>query len=254
MKLHFKKQGTGQPIIILHGLFGMLDNWQSIANELATSFEVWLLDARNHGHSPHSNEFTYDAMAHDLHQFILDHGIKKPIIVGHSMGGKTAMRHAQLYSAEIKKLVVVDMGIKKYPVHHHQIIAALKAVPVRQLQSRKEAEEFMKPHISEMGIRQFLLKSLHRNSDGTYNWRFNLDVIAEEISNVSEALPESNVELPTLFIRGAMSNYITEEDFEDIQNMFLNSSIETIEKAGHWVHAEAPDRVIKLIEAFATRY
>lgn len=252
MKLHFKKQGNGPAIIILHGLFGMLDNWQTIANELANNFEVWLLDARNHGQSPHSDEFTYDAMAEDLHVFVRDHDIANPVIIGHSMGGKTAMRHAQLYSDEIKKLIVVDMGIKKYPVHHHQIIAALKAVPVHQLQSRKEAEEVMKPHISEMGIRQFLLKSLHRNSDGTYNWRFNLEVIAQEITNVSEALPQTKVDLPTLFIRGALSNYILEEDFGDIKQMFPQCEIETIENAGHWVHAEAPDQILVLISSFCS--
>jgi esterase len=251
MKLYFKKLGTGEPIIILHGLFGMLDNWQSIANELANNFEVWLVDARNHGHSPHSSEFSYDAMAEDLHQFIQDHSIFEPIIIGHSMGGKTAMRHAQLYSGEIKKLIVVDMGIKKYPVHHHQIIAALQAVPISDLESRKEAEESMKPHISEMGIRQFLLKSLHRNTDGTYNWRFNLNVIAKEIANVSEALPKAKVNLPTLFIRGELSNYIMEQDFADIQRMFPNSEIKSIANAGHWVHAEAPTQVIELIEIFA---
>jgi esterase len=163
------------------------------------------------------------------------------------------MRHAQLYSSEIKKLIVVDMGIKKYPVHHNQIISALQAVPVNHLESRKEAEESMKPHISEAGIRQFLLKSLHRNTDGSYKWRFNLSVIAKEIANVSEALPETTVDLPTLFIRGDMSNYILKEDFETIKKMFPQSNLESIEKAGHWVHAEAPDQIITLIEMFAAR-
>jgi len=251
MKLYFKKLGTGEPIIILHGLFGMLDNWQSIANELANNFEVWLVDARNHGHSPHSSEFSYDAMAEDLHQFIQDHSILQPIIIGHSMGGKTAMRHAQLYAPEIQKLMVVDMGIKQYPVHHHQIIAALQAVELENIQSRKEAEESMLPYISEMGIRQFLLKSLHRNSDGTFNWRFNLPVIAKEITNVSVALPDKIVEVPTLFIRGELSNYIMEQDFADIQKMFPNSEIKSISNAGHWVHAEAPTQIIEMIELFA---
>lgn len=250
MKLHFKKQGNGQAIIILHGLFGMLDNWQSIANELAKNFEVWLVDARNHGHSPHSNDFSYEVMAYDLHEFIKDHGILQPVIIGHSMGGKTAMWHAQLFAHEIKKLIVVDMGIKQYPVHHQQIIAALQAVDFHKIQSRKEAEESMMPHISEPSIRQFLLKSLHRNTDGSYNWRFNLPVIAEKITNVSVALPQIEVQVPTLFIRGELSNYILEKDYSSISETFSNSEIKSIKNAGHWVHAEASDEVVQLIIDF----
>lgn len=254
MKLHFKKQGSGQAVIILHGLFGMLDNWQSIANELASNFEIWLVDARNHGHSPHSSDFSYDFMANDLHEFIQDHGILQPIIIGHSMGGKTAMRHAQLFGEEIQKLIVVDMGIKQYPVQHHQIISALQAVDISHIQSRKEAEESMMPQISEMGIRQFLLKSLHRNTAGAFNWRFNLQVIAKEITNVSEALSDNEVKVPTLFIRGELSNYIVAEDYEDLKKMFPNSEIQSIKNAGHWVHAEAPNQIIQLIENFAATH
>jgi esterase len=250
MKLHFKKQGQGRPIIILHGLFGMLDNWQSVANVLAEKYEVWLVDQRNHGHSPHSNEFNYDVMAADLHEFIQDHHLHLPVVIGHSMGGKTAMRHAQLFPQDPSKLVIVDMGIKQYPVHHDLIIEALNQVDTNSIQSRKEAEEILIPKIPDFGTRQFLLKNLHWSEDKKLIWRFNLPVLAREIDRVVEALPTTKVSVPALFISGEKSNYVTEEDHASILEVFPNSVFSSVANAGHWVHAEAPQTVIELVNDF----
>jgi len=253
MKLHYKKLGHGQPIIILHGLFGMLDNWQSVANVLAENYEVWLVDQRNHGHSPHSDAFNYDVMAADLHEFIQDHHLHLPVVIGHSMGGKTAMRHAQLFPNDLSKLVVVDMGIKQYPVHHDIIIAALNQVDTDTIQSRKEAEEILIPNIPDFGTRQFLLKNLYWTDEKKLNWRFNLSVIEREIDKVVEALPNVEVLLPVLFIRGEKSNYIVEDDYPAIKKLFPKAAISTVANAGHWVHAEAPQKVIELVNQFMAK-
>jgi esterase len=250
MKLFFKKQGQGRPIIILHGLFGMLDNWQSISNSLANDFEVWLVDLRNHGRSPHSEAFNYEVMAHDLHEFVEDHGLQGATIVGHSMGGKVAMRYAQLFQNEAGRLIVVDMGVKAYPIHHDVIIAALKRVSPNTISSRKDAEEVLIADIPDFGTRQFLLKNLFWNDSKQLEWRFNLEAIDREIGRIVESLPPTEVRLPTLFIGGGKSNYILKEDFRTIQSIFPNASLVTIENAGHWVHAEAPEAVIHQISNF----
>src|SRR5690606_22063636 len=251
MKLHFKKSGKGQPIIILHGLFGMLDNWQSIANKLSDDFEVWLVDQRNHGHSPHSDEHSYDLMADDLKTLIDDHSISNPVVVGHSMGGKTVMRFAQKYPDLAAGIVIVDMGMKQYPIHHDTIVEALKSVPVDEITSRPEAEDYLKKHISEAGIRLFLLKNLNRKKDGGYNWRFNLPVLEKEMTKIVAGLPEDHSEVEALFIYGTHSNYIRNEDMPQLKDVFPNARFESLE-AGHWLHAEKPAEVFELISSFAT--
>ncbi len=253
MKLNYKKQGSGQPIIILHGLFGMLDNWQSIANQLAENHEVWLVDQRNHGRSPHADEHTYNLMAADLHEFITDHHIEKPLLVGHSMGGKTVMWFAQKYPDIARALVVVDMGIREYPIHHDGIIDALHSLKVEEISSRNEADEQLAKHISSFGIRQFLLKNLHRKKEGGFEWKFNLPVLEAAMEDIVHALPDGNVDTPALFIAGGASNYITAADVPEIMAQFTNAEVEVIPDAGHWVHAEKPEEVTKMIERMAAK-
>lgn len=253
MKLNYKKQGSGQPIIILHGLFGMLDNWQSIANQLAENHEVWLVDQRNHGRSPHADEHTYNLMAADLQELITDHHIEKPLLVGHSMGGKTVMWFAQKYPDIARALVVVDMGIREYPIHHDGIIDALHSLKVEEISSRNEADEQLAKHISSFGIRQFLLKNLHRKKEGGFEWKFNLPVLEAAMEDIVHALPDGNVDTPALFIAGGASNYITAADVPEIMAQFTNAEVEVIPDAGHWVHAEKPEEVTKMIERMAAK-
>jgi pimeloyl-ACP methyl ester carboxylesterase len=250
MTLNYKKSGQGQPLIILHGLFGMLDNWQSISRELASDFEVWLIDQRNHGRSPHAETHSYDDLADDLRQFIVDHEIVDPLLVGHSMGGKTVMRFAQKYPELTSGIVVVDMGVKLYPIHHDHIIEALNAVPLHQVSSRSEAEEFLMQHIDVFGIRQFLLKNLHRKADGGYEWRFNLPVLEQSMPDIVAALPQGSSQVKTLFLYGTQSDYVLPADIEQLRNYFPNSEFQEV-RAGHWVHAEQPDTVIAAIRSFA---
>lgn len=249
MKLNYKKMGSGPALIVLHGLFGMLDNWQSIGRELSKDFEVWLVDQRNHGRSPHRDQHNYDAMADDLEAFIEEHALEGVVVIGHSMGGKTAMRLAQKSPELLLGIIVVDMGIKEYPIHHDTIVEALKDVPVESIDSRSEAEDYLAQNISEAGVRQFLLKNLHRKQDGGYEWRFNLKVLEREMNQIVDALPKEKVEIPVLFIRGKNSDYISDSDIPNLQELFVNSKIETLD-TGHWVHAEKPKEVIRQIRSF----
>lgn len=251
MKLNFKKSGNGRPVIILHGLFGMLDNWQRIANDLSNDHEVWLVDQRNHGHSPHSDRHSYDLMAEDLKTLIEENAISNPVLVGHSMGGKTVMRFAQKYPDLAGGIVVVDMGMKQYPIHHDSIVEALKSVPVNELTSRTEAEDYLKKQIPEAGVRLFLLKNLNRKKEGSYNWRFNLPVLEKEMPEIVAGLPEEQSDIEALFIYGTRSNYIRSEDISKLNEVFPSARFESLE-AGHWLHAEKPTEVVKLISAFAT--
>lgn len=251
MKLAYQETGEGEPIIIFHGLFGSSDNWLSIAKELSETYKVYLPDLRNHGDSPHAEEFTYAAMAEDIATFIEQHQIKNPIVVGHSMGGKAAMRFAVEHPKLLKKLVVVDIAPRYYPPHHQVILEGLKAIDIQNLKSRKEADNTLSEYVSELGVRQFLLKNLGRSKGGGYEWKLNLPVIDSKIENVGEALSDDkSFDKPTLFINGTTSNYIKKEDEGMISKIFPNSKIEPIRGAGHWVHAEKPEEFLEVLLSF----
>ncbi|PSL01958.1 alpha/beta fold hydrolase [Cecembia rubra] len=251
MKLHFKKTGAGKPLIIVHGLFGSSDNWFSIAKELEKNYTLYLVDQRNHGDSPHSEEWNYTVMADDLKELMEDERIHSAYFMGHSMGGKTVMKLAMNYPDLVEKLIVADIAPRFYPLHHQQILEGLNAVPVDQLKSRKEADDILTEYIKIPGIRQFLMKSLGRDDNGKFIWKINLPVITEKIGNVGEELKsDAPFEKPTLFIGGANSDYITEKDKVDIERFFPNSRLVYIKDAGHWLHAEQPAAVIETVKAF----
>lgn len=249
-QLNFKSFGEGQPLIILHGLFGSLDNWITLGRKFAEDFQVFLIDQRNHGHSFHDPEFSYNVMSEDLCQFMGEMNISSAHLVGHSMGGKTAMEFAATYPEKIDKLIIADIGPKSYPVHHSEIIKALYSVPVESLKSRKEADEIVSQSISDFGVRQFLLKNLSRANEG-FKWKMNLDVIASKIEEVGKGLNQNALfEKPTLFLRGDKSDYILNEDFNLIHSIFPKSKIETISQAGHWLHAENPKEFYEQVTQF----
>ena len=250
MKLNYKKYGAGTPFIILHGLFGSSDNWHTHGKKLADYFEVYLIDQRNHGESEWSEDFSYDIMAEDLHEFVVEHNIDEFILMGHSMGGKTAMRFAQMYPDKIEKLVVVDMGIKEYPITHTQIIEGLKSINLETTKTRKEANETLSKYVKENTIRQFLLKNLSRNSKKGFSWKINLKVLDEKLPEIVKALPEKEVLIDTLFISGRRSDYILPEDEATIRKYFPLVSFYAIEKAGHWIHAEAPEEFMEEVLGF----
>ena len=245
--------GEGQPMMILHGLFGFSDNWQTHAKKLAEYYRVILVDLRNHGHSPWSDEFSYEIMAEDIYELVSDLNLEDLILVGHSMGGKAAMRFAQKHEDLLEKLVVVDMGIKEYPMHHEHIIAGIRSVDVENIKVRREAEQQMSQHIDSEGVKQFLLKNLHWKEKGKLAWRMNIDVLEREMSNILAPLDEGEVMTTSLFIRGDLSNYILDEDIADLEDQFPDSEVVTIHDAGHWVHAEAPGPFLDALLSFCLR-
>jgi len=237
--------------VILHGLFGSSDNWVSIARKFASKYRVILVDLRNHGRSPHHQDWNYMLMANDVDMMLQTLGLTEVYLMGHSMGGKTAMTFAAANPETVMKLIVVDIAPRYYPVHHRTILDALTAIPLDKLKSRDEAEEMLARHISDEGIKQFLLKNLYRNHRHTFSWRFNLPVINQQIEVVSQATyPEEQVEIPTLFIRGVNSDYITDDDIMDIRQYYSDVRVETIGNAGHWLHAEQPEAFVSTVISF----
>lgn len=251
MELHYRTLGEGSPIIILHGIFGTSDNWQTFGKQLADEYQVYLLDQRNHGLSPHSDAFDYSLMSEDLHEFIQHYQLKSPTIIGHSMGGKVAMFYAVSYPEEFEKLVVVDIAPRSYPLHHQHILDAMSAVDLTSATSRSEVEEQMKPFLPDRGVRQFLMKNLKREDNNSFSWKLNLASIRDNIKNVGVAVePAASVEKPALFVRGENSDYIRTEDELLIKEIFPQASVVTIKNAGHWVHAEQPEALYQTLKKF----
>jgi pimeloyl-ACP methyl ester carboxylesterase len=241
MTLHFKKTGDGYPLIILHGLFGMSDNWYSLGKLFGAHFSTYMVDQRNHGRSPHAEAFDYDVLAADLLDFMEEHFIESAHILGHSLGGKTAMTFAVKFPHKVGKLVVADIAPRYYAPHHQEILEALHSIPVETLESRKEAEEAVSARIHNLGVVQFLLKNLYPAVEGGYAWRFNLPSITRNIENVGGGLDDMyRFEKPALFIRGERSDYIQDADIHQIEHIFPKSTVVTLPDAGHWVHAEQP--------------
>ena len=252
MKLHFKKLGHGKPIIILHGLFGLLDNWLTVGKELATTNQVYLLDARNHGRSPHVVNIDYPLMVEDLYEFLTDFQLREVSIIGHSMGGKTAMNFALEYPHRVEKLIVVDIAPKSYPVLHSDIISSLLSIDLNMIQSRSDADKNLAVIILQKNIRQFLLKNLYRKEDGRYAWRLNLDAINQNQNGLGSGIYSKNKEFlkPVLFLRGENSQYILDTDIDLIKTYFPSAKIITISNSTHWVHYENPDELLDAIIKF----
>ena len=240
--LHANILGAGPPLLILHGFLGMSDNWKTLGRKYAEKgYEVHLLDQRNHGRSFRSQEFDYPAMAADLLHYMDERGIEKAMLIGHSMGGKTAMQFACTYPERVSKLIVADIAPKRYPPHHQQILSALDALPLERLESRTEADEALSEHIEDWGIRQFLLKNLYWVKPGRLGLRINLEVLKHKMEEIGAALPpEARYEGPVLFLRGGKSGYVTRGDLPLIHHHFPQATLETLEGAGHWLHAENP--------------
>ncbi len=252
MELNYKKYGeTGPNLVILHGLFGMLDNWHSLAVRFGNDFQTWTTDQRNHGKSPHSEYIDYNILAADLLDFCDQHQIKQPIVLGHSMGGKAAMQFAMNYPDVISKLIVVDIAPKKYPEDGHDVyIDALEELDLTKIKSRKDADEALKPKIPQEYIRQFLLKNLSREGD-RYILKMDLDSLSKNYSKLTANIEaKGKFEKDTLFINGEKSNYILDSDKPGILDLFPKVQFVTIPGVGHWVHAEAPDLFYEAVMKF----
>jgi esterase len=252
MKLHFRKIGDGTPLIILHGLFGSSDNWQTLGKKFSErDLAVYLVDQRNHGHSPHAEIFSYRHMAEDINELMNDEKINSAFMIGHSMGGKTAMDLAMHHPEKISKLIVVDMSPKKYPVQNQDVANALLSINLDEIKSRKEVEILLTQKISDKGTVQFLLKNLFWKENNVLAWRFNLQVISDNLEKMSDEIDFIKpFEKPTLFIRGSTSNYISNDDEPLIKKYFPNAEIKTAPQSGHWVHADNPEWFLENCLAF----
>ncbi|MBO0331481.1 alpha/beta fold hydrolase [[Muricauda] lutisoli] len=240
--LHSKILGEGQPFIILHGFLGMSDNWKTLGTQYAENgFQVHLIDQRNHGKSFHSDEFNYDVLSDDVINYMNHHNIDSAYVMGHSMGGKTAMQLATTHPDRVKKLIIADIAPKYYPPHHDFIFNGLSHLDFNQISDRRQADEELAKHIKDRGIRQFLLKNLYWVEKEKLGFRFNFDVLKNRMEEIGENIfPNAIYDGPALFLRGDRSEYIQPNDFAEIKRHFPNAEIETIDKAGHWLHAENP--------------
>lgn len=249
ISLHYKQIGQGQPIVILHGLFGSLDNWQTIAKELSEyGYRVITVDLRNHGRSPHTADMNHQLMAKDVNTLAEQLLLHDAILMGHSMGGKTAMEVVQ--SANwVQKLIVVDIAPKPYIAHHHTYFEAMKSIDFSTITSRKQAKELLSTMIHNESIVQFLAKNIMKDGS-SYQWKFNLNSLDTNYEKLIGGITTKPCDLPMLFIAGKNSQYISSADHLLIGNQFKHAKIETIEDAGHWVHAEQPKAFVRSVLSF----
>jgi len=265
MQLFFRKSGTGTPLIILHGLFGSSDNWYTIARELSDTFTVYLIDQRNHGNSPHDPEHNYAILAADLNEFMQQHHIENAIIMGHSMGGKTALEFGRKHPEKVLKMIVVDISPLGYDKNnesianseHMQIIRSLQTIDTARLTSREEADKILMKNIPSAMVRQFLLKSLKRTKDGKFQWALNIQALHDNMPAIFEGVIEEDgrhpgeiPKFPLLFIKGERSDYVGTRDTTAIRQYFPWAGITAIPGAGHWLHAEHPKAFLSAVRDF----
>jgi pimeloyl-ACP methyl ester carboxylesterase len=253
MKLFSQTYGTGSPLIILHGLFGSLDNWHTLSRRFGEHYQVFALDQRNHGRSPHSDVLTYDAMKEDLREFYTDQGLSRAFLLGHSMGGKTAMEFALAYPDLVQKLIVVDIAPRAYPPHRDHLFDALCALDLSAYRTRREIEDALGASIQSVPVRMFLMKNLRRTNDGKFSWKLNLPVIQANRDEVNREVTGGRMYPgPVLVVRARSSSYVTEKDYRSITSLFPRAEIAEFD-TGHWVHAESPHPFFQLVKGFLER-
>jgi len=249
--LNFRTYGNqGPPLIIVHGFLGMGDNWHLLAQQFAKDYKVLVMDMRNHGKSMHSDVFSLQVMVDDIIETLDHESISKVYIIGHSMGGKIAMQMALENPSRIEKLVVADIAPKAYPPGHEEVFRALHRINLQTLQSRTEADNLMAQDLADFSTRQFLLKNLTRDENGDFIWKMNLPVLEKYYNNISGEVSGTIYYSPTLFIRGSKSKYILDSDLDMIEKLFPNYILETIENAGHWLHADKPQEFYEVVNGF----
>jgi pimeloyl-ACP methyl ester carboxylesterase len=252
MDLFYREFGKGQPLIILHGLFGMSDNWMTLAKRFSSTHKVFLLDQRNHGQSPHHPEFNYKVMSEDLHKFIIDNQLKNVILLGHSMGGKVAMNFALQHEEYIEKIIIVDITTKAYNIKRFiSILKTLQALPIEKISDRKEADLLLAQTIKTAALRQFLLKNLKRDNEGTFKWKLNITALLNNLNNISQEInSDKNCSKPLLLIKGGKSDYVKDEDLTQLKRLFPAAKWMEIANTTHWVHTEAADEFYRVVMNF----
>ncbi|WP_417508856.1 alpha/beta fold hydrolase [Methylophaga sp.] len=250
MKLHYQESGEGTPLIIIHGLFGSADNWRSMAKYFSRFYRVISVDLRNHGRSPHSDEQNFTVMADDIHELCEDLQLEHLHMLGHSLGGKVAMMFAAMYPQLVSKLIVVDISPRQYFSAHTPLMDAMMALNLSQFTRRTEVDDALAESIPDKAVRQFLLMNLVSEQE-TFQWRINLPALKANYPELMAAISEDEMfTMPSLFIYGELSDYVTEQDRQQISKQFTETRFSCIEKAGHWVQAERPQQFKKVVEEF----
>lgn len=238
--LNYKRSGTGPTIILIHGLFGSLENLGMVRRGLQSNFDVISIDLPDHGESPHSTQFCFQQYSTAVIELMDSLSLKAVILVGHSLGGKVAMQTALKNPQRISALIVADIAPVSYPPRHNEIFAGLNAVTLNQVKDRHSADRMMEPFIADNGIRQFLLRGLYQQ-DNQWQWRFNLNLLQRDYDQLSKGIEHHTpFTAPTLFIKGGLSDYLTAEHRPVIRKLFPSSKARIIEDTGHWLHAEKP--------------
>ncbi|MCJ2375759.1 alpha/beta fold hydrolase [Vibrio sp. ZSDZ34] len=248
--LNYKIEGAGQPVVLLHGLFGDMNNLGVLARELKDQYQVVSVDLRNHGRSFHDEQHNYQAMASDVALLLNNLSIEQPIVIGHSMGGKVAMKLTEHNDINIDKLIVLDMS----PVHyaesrHDNVFAGLNNVSSQRPTSRAQAMQLLSEDIETEGVRQFLSKSLTKRDDHLV-WRFNVETLQNRYHDILGWSPIKPTDVATLFVKGSLSDYILAEHQTQIQAQFSHAKAHIIANTGHWLHAEKPEEVLRAIRKF----
>jgi esterase len=255
MELNYRQYSeNGAPVLVLHGLFGSLSNWGWHCKQLAQQYAVYGVDLRNHGDSPHSDQLDYQVMAEDVRQLIVRLGLESCCIVGHSMGGKVAMQLALSFPDLVEKLVIVDIAPVSYPEDadgHMNVLAAMDAVKLGEIKSRTQAEVTLEDYIPQEATRKFLLTNLVRNKEGSFEWRLDKDSIRKNYAKLrAELIATMSFLKPVLFIKGSLSPYIKPEHEAQIKELFPAASVKLLMDAGHWLHAEQPQALQKILLKF----
>jgi len=250
MKLHYQQLGEGQPLLIIHGLFGSSDNWRSMARYFSKYYQVISIDLRNHGQSPHSDDQDFKLMAEDVVELCQSLAINKAHVMGHSLGGKVAMQFAEYAPELVDKLVVVDIAPRQYFSRHTPMMDAMLALDMNQYSSRNEIDEALSSSIEDKTVRQFLLMNLKSDETG-FHWRINLAALKQNYQQLMAPVCENtSFDIPSLFVYGELSEYVTQDDQQLIKQQFANAEFISIDKAGHWVHAEKPQQFKQVVEEF----
>ncbi len=256
MKLFFRHFGTGQPVIILHGLFGLSDNWVTFGRQLGEHYSVYIPDLRNHGQSPHSKVFDFPSLENDLNEFAEENGLEKILLIGHSLGGKTAMFFTLRHPELVRKLAVIDISLRKSPPgnDHQALLTAMMGVDFNAAKSRSDVEKQLQVTIKSGKLRQFLLKNVYWRDRHSLDWRLDLRSINDNLLSVFEGVDVPGIfPGPTLFIRGGRSDYIRDSDLDELKAKFPATEVKTIANASHWVHADAPGEFYGLVKNFLDR-
>jgi esterase len=254
MKLYSRIEGSGFPLIILHGLLGSSDNWRTISKRLSPSYKIYSVDLRNHGQSPHSEIMTYPAMADDVRELLEIEKTPDCHLVGHSLGGKVAMQFAISHPDRVSKLAIVDIAPKGYPPSQRPMLAALEKLELKNFGNFGEIDAALAPAIPEVSVRQFLMKNIARARSGGFQWRIDLASIAKSYEQLTKPIIAAGpYDKPALFVRGGRSDYIAETDLPSIRATFTRAELVTIATAGHWVHAEASDEFLQSLTAFLSK-